>query len=969
MLLDILDNLPRLRMSGNQFKMILWILKQCNVSNVPSYNSFRDMQIHLRKLCSSEPTSYTSSVGNRFFVNDIRETIARDFANPEVAKHLQFYPELTTGPISEVWQATRWKEFKPSELTPMYVRGLRQFYIDEVAILESDLMVIPVAWIKINGVLCANCVDVTPSTTGWTIGAVPRAVKASEFRFNYHDLIAQIGDKITWAENVVVPPMPNPLRELAGDDDLYVVMVPIWADDVSGNKSKQYNKHINMYLANSNLPGQLLQQEYHVRFVSTSPHATSPEQFSAIKEQIQSTLTKPVPCYNAHTNRNCRIILRLPSLPADNPQQSEEASHMGGNANCGCRRCKAGGPHEVTESDEGYHSMHYAGIPRFAAETKKTLEEQIDLAMYGVEAPIGRLQTATGVKDKVAQYWIDILLKKAREMKANNPDRTADSIVNELRDWLSAQPGDKVNPLLDIAGLDPNRDTPVEILHTILLGIIKYVWYILHSGWTEAQRDLFVIRLQSTDIDGLTVPPIRSAYMMQYRNGLIGKHFKTLMQTMVFHVHDLVSPELFALVRSVSALGSMLWVHEIDDMDKYVNDLTILIGNVLDAFGDQDAAKILLKIKLHLLPHIVEDAVRFGPPIRNSTEVFECFNAIFRLCSILSNHQAPSRDIALKFASMDRVKHMLSGGFWKEGNNWVCAGPSVRLVLQTMPIIQRHLGWVPPRTLVPGKIRLAAKSKSPLIQWPNTQASLANNPPTFGSVNWRAAIGVTAQSGDFCRQRSWIFARDTENVLVVGRIREVLVPEAGSENVPSGIITLDRFSISEVLHPDFGMPVLQKPADAALQTTTAVMFRFSAQHDCRLVKCAPTALRNVVQERQETTRTMKLLSHGDDEHFVINMAGLHNATLLRRNLPVALTLPRPLYVDRQAHHYQVAIGLRSSQLLKRARTQERRRATLKAKKDTQQGTNISEDELESEEEEEESEELVAERRNKRRRRE
>ncbi|KAJ7044426.1 hypothetical protein C8F04DRAFT_1174856 [Mycena alexandri] len=110
MLLDVLDNLLRLRMSSNQFKMILWILKECKVSAVPSYNSFRKTQDRLRKACGSEPKAYTSSVGNRFFVNDIRETIARDFANPEVAKHLQFYPEETTGPISEVWQAQRWKE-------------------------------------------------------------------------------------------------------------------------------------------------------------------------------------------------------------------------------------------------------------------------------------------------------------------------------------------------------------------------------------------------------------------------------------------------------------------------------------------------------------------------------------------------------------------------------------------------------------------------------------------------------------------------------------------------------------------------------------------------------------------------------------------------------------------------------------------------------------------------------------------
>ncbi|KAF7344773.1 hypothetical protein MVEN_01638300 [Mycena venus] len=286
MLLDVLDNLPRLRMSSNQFKIILWILKECNVSSVPSYNSFRKMQDQLRKFRGSEPKAYTSSVGNRFFVNDIRETIARDFSNPEVAKHLQFYPEETTGPISEVWQAERWKEYKPSQLTPMYVRGLRQFYIDEVAALEDTSYVIPRAWIKREGILCANCVDVTPAVNGWKIGTDICSVPASQFCFNYHDVLECIGDKIKWADSVKTPEMPNPLRELAEGEDLYVVMVPIWADDVSGNKSKQYNKHINMYLANSNLPGRLLQQEYFVRFVSTSPHATSPEQFSALKEQI-----------------------------------------------------------------------------------------------------------------------------------------------------------------------------------------------------------------------------------------------------------------------------------------------------------------------------------------------------------------------------------------------------------------------------------------------------------------------------------------------------------------------------------------------------------------------------------------------------------------------------------------------------------------------------------------------------------
>lgn len=88
-----------------------------------------------------------------------------------------------------------------------------------------------------------------------------------------------------------IPPMPNPDRELVPENwDLYDVFMPLWADDVSCNKSKQYNKHINLYSVNSNLPGQLLHQEYFVQFVSTSPNASSPEQFSALKDIIKSVM-------------------------------------------------------------------------------------------------------------------------------------------------------------------------------------------------------------------------------------------------------------------------------------------------------------------------------------------------------------------------------------------------------------------------------------------------------------------------------------------------------------------------------------------------------------------------------------------------------------------------------------------------------------------------------------------------------
>jgi hypothetical protein len=81
--------------------------------------------------------------------------------------------------------------------------------------------------------------------------------------------------------------MPHPMRSLAEDEDVIVVFMPLWADDVSGNRSKQYNKHMNVLGVNSNLPGKLLNQEFFQHFISTSQHASSAEQYSAILNMIK----------------------------------------------------------------------------------------------------------------------------------------------------------------------------------------------------------------------------------------------------------------------------------------------------------------------------------------------------------------------------------------------------------------------------------------------------------------------------------------------------------------------------------------------------------------------------------------------------------------------------------------------------------------------------------------------------------
>jgi len=72
-----MDNLPRLRMSTAHFRLMLWMMREAGVMNVPSYHAFRQMQKTLQVSTGSEPKPFTSSLGNHFYVNDPREAVKR----------------------------------------------------------------------------------------------------------------------------------------------------------------------------------------------------------------------------------------------------------------------------------------------------------------------------------------------------------------------------------------------------------------------------------------------------------------------------------------------------------------------------------------------------------------------------------------------------------------------------------------------------------------------------------------------------------------------------------------------------------------------------------------------------------------------------------------------------------------------------------------------------------------------------
>ncbi|KAJ7877746.1 hypothetical protein B0H14DRAFT_3781958 [Mycena olivaceomarginata] len=330
-------------------------------------------------------------------------------------------------------------------------------------------------------------------------------------------------------------------------------------------------------------------------------------------------------------------------------------------------------------------------------------------------------------------------------------------IQKDLWDWVVQQPNEFI-PLPENDRIDPHHDTPGELLHTYLLGNNKYVWHDLTKNWDDKKGDLFASRLQGSNLDSLSIPPPRARYVVQYKNSLIGKHFKMLQQLGVFHLHDLCTPLLFDLWKATGELGALLWYPE-KNMELYLADLEILINNLLDIWGVIDPNRILVKGKLHVLAHTIDDIRRFGPSVIYATEIQECWNAIFRLCTVI---------LPKLWVTWNGFKHMVSGGWWKNEDG--------------------KLGWSEKSRLQSGTVKLEASVKRHPSTW-----NLASPEPTPVGSNW-------LQQGFNIFRTQKPFA---------GRITKILARDGSTLTRPgNAVVVLDPFIVLDVKDKRLNMPIL-----------------------------------------------------------------------------------------------------------------------------------------------------------------
>ncbi|KAK7032978.1 hypothetical protein R3P38DRAFT_3313080 [Favolaschia claudopus] len=952
--LDILMHLPRSVFSQKQLDLFLWLLKVNEVDDVPSIKQMQKINLALQKVCGIETIAYDGALGHKYFVNSLAQIIAQEMANPRVRPHLHFYPEDSGQKLSEARQGQRWlNEIPDEQTTPMVRISGNDYYIYEPAMLDSGSAecCIPIRWFSRGGQFFAKCWQMAPVSTdthsGWHV-CDPRTKLARPW--DYTD-----------------PVKGNHWRAKASGSRVVVFPMWVYCDDTSGNVSKKWNEHNSFLMTPAGLPRSEAQKEYNIHFLCTSNIAQPLEMLDGIVEQLEEAQGNGIWAWDIELNEPVLVIPEVLALLGDNPMQSEFACHIGLRGKLFCRACWVKG-HDAMDADDGDDapprqrsrapsdagSVHSDGasvagsdVPsdvegsdagseklggnkKGAKRFKESMGEMVErvksfmkvgrlrrkpettekLRSFFTEAStkldtktkVKKLRTENGLKDTFQLVFIEKLFASYHKKRgAQNKQAALDAALANL-------PKETTSPVWRIRGLDPHQDTPVEILHVILLGFIKYLWrdLIAQLKGKDEKKELLITRLNSLDVTGLGISPLAGKTLVQYSGSLTGRDFRAIAQVAPFVLYDLVSAECFETWQALSKLVPLIWQPEIEDIEQYLALLTKEIDNFL-ACAAKWTTRWFNKPKFHILLHLPAHIRRFGPAILFATEAFESFNAVIRAKSVHSNRHAPSRDIAHAFAQGNRIRHLLSGGlfvlnsttataaseneetsaptkytFTRDASAWRQVGDGPKRLVAGRSTITHYLGLDGKKKTTPG---LCVAGKSP--PRPVVETLTGTHIPSWSSKPGRFKTNkiVYAVNGDPCEPQDFVIARepDGHGKTFVGRMEEI-IQKVGStadhSSEPDGVLL--RRAVVDGVRARYGMPSVILREEWTLHSAQDVLCAVNVQHNCMDHRCTVASTVPIFQERARTTQTAARVVHSHpQDDVVLNTAQMRDAVLVQ----------------------------------------------------------------------------------------
>ncbi|KAI5996522.1 hypothetical protein F5J12DRAFT_907093 [Pisolithus orientalis] len=705
--IDILMHIPCSVFSQHQLDLLMWLLHINGIQDVPSVRTMKTLEDGLQKICGIETLPFTGAFGHQYYMNSFSDIIRQ--------------VENSGGQLNEAYQARRWlKEMDPTQLTPMICLHGQDFFIFEPALLSNGQVCMPIRWFKCGGLFFAKAWSlhavVNDTGSGWIVEG------HTEIEISERNLLVSFKNWNISQSTSVLPPAHNILgmfllllhlsysKQLGIENSCQAGLLlepwtltnphqgnhwcvygfPIWlyCDDTSGNVSKRWNKHHSFLFTPAGLPHAAVHQEYNVHFLCTSNVAPPLEMLDGFVNQLEAAQETGVWAWDCVHKEQVLMIPSVLALLGDNPMQSELACHVGLRGKYFCCVCNVKG-HDTQDLDTNANdeTLEQSDGGQSDGQRLSIIELKSMFTMastIGNQTKIKEKMTSTGLKDTYLEYFINGMAASCKRQQGSSSKQEA------LDVFIKGLPENVYSPVWRIKGLNPHADTPVEVLHTVLLGFVKYFWrdvVNIRVGKNKIKHELLEAHLSSFDTTGLGIPPLSGHTLVQYAGSLVGHDFHAIAQAAPFVLHGLVPQECYEAWVALSKMIPLIWKPEIEDVDAHLTQLEIAIQEFLARTACW-TPHWFNKPKFHILLHLPEHIHPFGPAALFATEGFESFNAVIHAKSA--------------FAHGNRIHHILSGAPLHIHANHPNLGVQIKKLIEKPPLDALNAGdagvWWPAGT-------------------------------------------------------------------------------------------------------------------------------------------------------------------------------------------------------------------------------------------------------------------------------
>ncbi|KAL9935445.1 hypothetical protein V8E36_005793 [Tilletia maclaganii] len=735
--LATLANYARRPLSSMRIKSMLLAFRLLGVPDVPSYSKYRQSMADVRQRLGSSSKPVRGADGHKFFSNSLAMGLqwpSQDFRNPLIRRQVQLYPRRAAG-IKSFQDADRAFEQEKTKSPMVEVATGRHAYVDEVVEHANGHMLVQWWYQGQDGELVGRGLWADRYGHLVLVKEHELCVPVSTITQTALELAGAGGiTKVLRGEKE--QKLLNPLRRIAQGRMVYSIPLYVFMGDLSGNRSKRWNKHLAYYVQSAAIEAEKPGADATIRLFTVSDKASAQEICEALVEELQELNHQGAICWDSQRQESVIVYAHVGVMIADNPMAAELASNI------------------------------------------------------------------------------------------------------------------------DLTGFDVRRDLPCEVLHTILLGTVKYLARQTLKDMTADQTSLLVQWLKEVDMNGIgDEAKIMGAYMAKHVQSLVRKDLKRLCQVMHWSlIHTDVDESVASAWQAQGELAAALFCPELRRSESETWKASHTRRQPM-SLAKAGARRCILpeapikKPKLHVLSHAVEAIQRFGPLPLVSSERFESFNTIIREASILSNRKNASRDIARRVADEDMMCDIIAGATFMDhtSNTPRQIGPGIRNMLATDDLARNffHKAY--------GLTRLAAEAGAEEVNLSARTSEMVK----LGNGDW-------AKAGD----------RSSTRVGIVQTVLRINEAEAGGP-----LQTDAKLTIRPLWQRDGWDGWAYGPSATPLEEETCpdvgpkdIITVLNTNHNCRSMQCRPSA--------------DGILHLGDNAERVVN------SSCFRSTLAVTITLQR-----------------------------------------------------------------------------